>query len=42
MNRQILFPQKVLESPEDIDKYLAGIKKTLTTLLQDCDGIKLN
>ena len=42
LNRQILFPQKLLETPQDVDKYLDQVRKTLTTMLQGCDGIKLN
>ena len=42
MNRMVLFPQKTLEDAADIDAYLAQVKKTLVTMLQGCDGIKLN
>lgn len=42
LNRMVLFPQKTLESTEDVDAYLAQIKKTLVTMMQGCDGIKLN
>jgi len=42
LNRQVLFPPKTLERPEDIDAYLAQVKKALTTMMQGCDGIKLN
>ena len=42
LNRMVLFPQKTLEDVDDIDAYLAQIKKTLLTMMQGCDGIKLN
>ena len=42
LNRMILFPQKTLEDANDVDAYLAQIKKTLLTMMQGCDGIKLN
>ena len=42
LNRQVLFPPRTLEKPEDIDAYLAQVKATLTTMMQGCDGIKLN
>ena len=42
LNRQVLFPPKTLEKPEDIDAYLAQVKATLTTMMQGCDGIRLN
>lgn len=42
LNRMVLFPQKTLEDTDDIDAYLAQIKKTLITMMQGCDGIKLN
>ena len=42
LNRMVLFPQKTLEDTTDIDAYLAQVKKTLLTMMQGCDGIKLN
>ena len=42
LNRMVLFPQKTLENTDDVDAYLAQIKKTLVTMMQGCDGIKLN
>ncbi|HCI84254.1 MAG TPA: BREX system P-loop protein BrxC, partial [Lachnospiraceae bacterium] len=42
LNRMVLFPQKTLEDVDDVDAYLAQIKKTLLTMMQGCDGIKLN
>lgn len=42
VNRQVLFPQETLESAEDLEAYLALIKKTLQTMMQGCDGVKLN
>ena len=42
LNRMILFPQRTLEDSDDIDLYLAQVKKTLLTMMQGCDGIKLN
>ncbi len=42
LNRMVLFPQKTLEDTDDIDAYLAQIRKTLLTMMQGCDGIKLN
>jgi len=42
LNRMVLFPQKTLEDAADIDAYLAQVKKTLVTMMQGCDGIKLN
>ena len=42
LNRMVLFPPKTLEDATDIDTYLAQIKKTLLTMMQGCDGIKLN
>lgn len=40
--RQAVFPAKVLESQEDIDAYVERIRSYLTTIIKDCDGIKLN
>lgn len=40
--RQTVFPTKVLESQEDIDAYLERARNYLTTMIKDCDGIKLN
>lgn len=40
--RQSVFPAKVLESQEEIDIYLERARNYLTTMLKDCDGIKLN
>lgn len=40
-NRQIVFPQKRLESEADLDAYIAQIRKQLETLMQNCDGIEL-
>ncbi|MBQ6528949.1 MAG: BREX system P-loop protein BrxC, partial [Clostridia bacterium] len=42
LNRMVFFPQKTLENEDDVDAYLAQIKKTLLTMMQGCDGIKLN
>ena len=42
LNRMVLFPPKTLEDATDIDTYLAQIKKILLTIMQGCDGIKLN
>ena len=42
LNRMVLFPQKTLENVDDVDAYLSQIKKTLLTMMQGCDGIKLN
>ena len=42
MNRMILFPAKTLQNAAAVDAYLAEVKKTLLTMMQDCDGIKLN
>ncbi|MEG0902495.1 MAG: hypothetical protein RSG96_10250, partial [Clostridia bacterium] len=41
-NRQIVFPAKQLESEVDIDAYVETIRAQLKTLMQNCDGIKLN
>ena len=35
------FPAKILETPEDVDAYVERLKTYLTSLLKDCDGIKL-
>lgn len=40
--RQAVFPTKVLESQEDIDAYLERARNYLTTMIKDCDGIRLN
>lgn len=39
--RQAACPSKTLESQEDIDAYVERMRKYLTTMLKDCDGIKL-
>lgn len=40
--RQAAFPSKTLESQEDIDAYVDRMRKYLTMMLKDCDGIKLS
>lgn len=40
--RQAAFPSKTLESQEDIDAYVEKMRKYLTMMLKDCDGIKLS
>ena len=40
-NRQVIFPAKRIESEEDLNEYLEAIKKQLTTLMQNCDGIEV-
>ena len=40
--RQAIFKAETLESQSDIDKYVERMKKYLSELLKDCDGIKLN
>lgn len=35
------FPAKTLETPEDVDAYVERLKTYLTSLLKDCDGLKL-
>ncbi|MGN1383243.1 MAG: BREX system P-loop protein BrxC [Eubacterium sp.] len=40
--RQAIFKQATLESQADVDAYVDRIRSYLTTLLKDCDGIKLN
>ena len=40
--RQMAFPAKILESQEDIDAYVERMRRYLTDMLRDCDGIKLN
>ena len=35
------FPAKILETPEDVEAYVERLKTYLTSLLKDCDGIKL-
>ena len=40
--RQMAFPAKTLESQEDIDAYVERMRRYLTDMLRDCDGIKLN
>ena len=42
MNRMILFPAKTLQNAAAVDAYLAEAKKTLLTMMEGCDGIKLN
>lgn len=39
--RQVACPSKTLESHEDIDAYVERMREYLTTMLKDCDGIKL-
>ena len=41
LNKQIVFPSKVLESEEDIDKYVDKLREQLKTLIKGCDGISL-
>jgi hypothetical protein len=40
--RQAVFKAETLESQDDIDKYVERMRKYLSELLKDCDGIKLN
>lgn len=40
--RQAIFNQATLENQADVDAYVERIRHYLTTLLKDCDGIKLN
>ena len=40
--RQMAFPAKTLENQEDIDAYVERMRRYLTDMLRDCDGIKLN
>ena len=40
--RQMAFPAKTLGSQADIDAYVERMRKYLTDMLRDCDGIKLN
>ena len=42
MHRQLLFPASVLESEDEIDKYLEEVKAKLKEMLKDCDGIDIN
>ena len=39
--REIAFPAKILETPEDIDAYVEKIRAQLKQLLQNCDGIQI-
>ena len=41
-NRQIVFPAKRLETPEEVDIYVEKIRDQLKQLLKNCDGIQLN
>ena len=40
--RQAIFKQATLESQADVDAYVERMRSYLTTLLKDCDGIKLD
>jgi len=40
--RQAIFKAETLESQADVDKYVERMRKYLSELLKDCDGIKLN
>ena len=40
--RQMAFPAKTLENQADIDAYVERMRRYLTDMLRDCDGIKLN
>ncbi len=40
-NRQIVFPQKRLETEADLDEYVEAVRKQLKTLMQNCDGIDI-
>ena len=40
-NRQIVFPQKRLETEADLDAYVEAVRNQLKTLMQNCDGIEL-
>ena len=40
--RQGVFKQATLESQADVDAYVEQMRSYLTTLLKDCDGIKLD
>lgn len=41
MQRQIVFPAKMLESEAEIDEYVEKIRKQLKDLFNNCDGIQL-
>lgn len=41
-NRQLIFQAKTLESEADVDDYVEKVRTQLKTLLETCDGIKLN
>jgi len=36
-----MFPQRTVETEEDIEDYLEDIRRRMKTMLKDCDGIKL-
>lgn len=39
--RQVVFPPRRLETAADVEAYLESVRKQLTTLMQNCDGIDL-
>lgn len=42
VNRQVAFPARRLETEQDIDAYVEGVRQRLKQLMQNCDGIQLN
>ena len=42
LNRQITFPARRLDTPEDVAAYVEDIRKRLLEALKDSDGIQLN
>jgi hypothetical protein len=42
VRRYEVFPVKRLETPEDVDAYLDGLRKKLLEILKDNDGIQIN
>lgn len=42
LNRQVVFPAKMIESEADVDSYVEKMREQLKQLLKNCDGIKLN
>ena len=41
LNRQIVFPQRRLETEADVDDYVETMRRQLKELMRNCDGIEL-
>ena len=42
ISRWQMFPQRIIETDEEIDEYVENIRKRMKTMLKGCDGIRLD